>query len=122
MLVMADDYTRTAIASFVAAFIYAVIAKTALGMKYYGQNGRFILFVGTIAVMVYLILTLIRGVSTLSQLGTWATRCRKIGTKTESALDDYYSSPDMGATWKGGFQRTRTSRFYAKQPGYVHRH
>ena len=118
MLVMADDYTRTAIASFIAAFIYAVIAKTALGMEYYGQNGRFILFVGTIAVIVYLIATLIRWVSILSQLGSLGNTLQKISTKTESALDDYYSSPDMGATWKGSLQQP-VRPIYAKQPGYL---
>ena len=117
-LVMADDNTRTAIASFIAAFIYAVIAKTALGMEYYGQNGRFILFVGTIAVLVYLIVTLIRWVFTLSQLGSLGNTLHKISAKTESALDHYYTAPDMGAAWKGSLQQpVRT--IYAKQPGYL---
>ncbi|ATD65984.1 DUF2254 domain-containing protein [Neisseria weixii] len=117
-LVMADDNTRTAIASFIAAFIYAVIAKTALGMEYYGQNGRFILFVGTIAVMVYLIVTLIRWVFTLSQLGSLGNTLQKISTKTESALDHYYISTDMGAAWKGSLQQP-VRPIYAKQPGYL---
>ncbi len=65
-LIMGDDNTRTTISGFIAAFIFTVIAKTALGMEYYGQNGRFILFIGTIAVMAYLIVSLIRWVFTLS--------------------------------------------------------
>lgn len=117
-LVMADDNTRTAIASFIAAFIYAVIAKTALGMEYYGQNGRFILFVGTIAVLVYLIVTLIRWVFTLSQLGSLGNTLHKISAKTESALDHYYTAPDMGAAWKGSLQQP-VRPIYAKQPGYL---
>lgn len=48
-LLMADDGTRTAIAAFLSAFIYAVVAKIALGIGYYGTNGRFILFLGTLA-------------------------------------------------------------------------
>ncbi|QCD51766.1 hypothetical membrane protein (DUF2254 domain) [Campylobacter sp. RM16192] len=58
-LIMADDDTRLTIASFISAFIYAVIARVALGLEYYGQNGRFILFISTATVLVYLIYTLI---------------------------------------------------------------
>lgn len=65
-LVMGDSTTRTAITSFICAFIYAIIAKTALGMAFYAQNGRFILFISTVAVLLYLIITLIRWVYTLS--------------------------------------------------------
>ena len=46
-LVMSDDNTRMAIASFISAFIYAIIARVALGLGYYGQNGRFALFIAT---------------------------------------------------------------------------
>ncbi|WP_416192253.1 DUF2254 domain-containing protein [Neisseria sp. CCUG12390] len=117
-LVMADDTTRTAIASFIAAFIYAVISKTALGMEYYGQNGRFILFIGTIVVLVYLIVTLIRWVFTLSQLGSLGNTLQKIAVRTESALDDYYAAPDMGAAWKGRLKEP-VRPVYAGEPGYL---
>ncbi len=38
-VVMSDDVTHAAIASFLSAFVYAVIAKTALGLGYYGNAG-----------------------------------------------------------------------------------
>lgn len=47
-LMMSDDNTRLAISSFISAFIYAVIAKIALGLGYYGPAGRFVLFISTI--------------------------------------------------------------------------
>lgn len=117
-LVMADDTTRTAVASFIAAFIYAVISKTALGMKYYGQNGRFILFIGTIAVLVYLIVTLIRWVHTLSQLGSLGNTLQKISTQTGRALDAYYAAPEMGAAWQGRLKEP-VRPVYADEPGYL---
>ncbi|MEW9150571.1 DUF2254 family protein [Acinetobacter indicus] len=55
-LMMSDDNTRLAISSFISAFIYAVIAKIALGLEYYGPSGRFVLFISTILVLMYLIL------------------------------------------------------------------
>lgn len=100
-LVMGDDNTRMAIASFISAFIYAVIARTALGMNYYGQNGRFVLFVSTILVLGYLIFTLIRWVRTLSQLGRMGNTLHKIQDAAVASLAAYRCCPNMGATWRG---------------------
>ncbi|MGR3806582.1 DUF2254 domain-containing protein [Pasteurella testudinis] len=96
-LVMGDDNTRVAIASFISAFVYAVIAKTALGIGYYQESGRFILFLGTLAVLAYLIYTLIRWVKTLSQLGRMNNTLNKIEQATANTLKAYRSSPFMGA-------------------------
>ncbi|MDO1510561.1 MULTISPECIES: DUF2254 domain-containing protein [unclassified Neisseria] len=100
-LVMGDDNTRTAIASFISAFIYAIIAKTALGTGFYGQNGRFVLFVSTIVVLVYLIVTLIRWVYTLSQLGRMDNTLNKIQTAAHKALVEFRANPQMGTAWRG---------------------
>ncbi|MDP9499708.1 DUF2254 domain-containing protein [Bisgaard Taxon 45] len=96
-LVMGDSTTRTAITSFICAFIYAIIAKTALGMAFYAQNGRFILFISTVAVLLYLIITLIRWVYTLSQLGRLGNTLEKIEQVTGNALQHYRHSPQMNA-------------------------
>ncbi|WP_234403952.1 DUF2254 domain-containing protein [Neisseria animaloris] len=100
-LVMGDDNTRTAIASFISAFIYAIIAKTALGTGFYGQNGRFVLFVSTVVVLVYLIVTLIRWVYTLSQLGRMDNTLNKIQTAAYQALVEFRANPQMGTAWRG---------------------
>lgn len=96
-LVMGDSTTRTAITSFICAFIYAIIAKTALGMAFYAQNGRFILFISTVAVLLYLIITLIRWVYTLSQLGRLGNTLEKIEQVTGNALRQYRHCPQMNA-------------------------
>ena len=97
-LVMGDDSTRLAIASFIAAFIYSIIAKTALGLSYYGQNGRFILFLCTLLVLAYLIITLILWVKTLTRLGRLDNTLEKIEEATQQALDRFRSSATMGGT------------------------
>lgn len=96
-LVMADDNTRVAIASFISAFIYAVIAKTSLGMGYYHQNGRFMLFIATALVLLYLIVTLIRWVFILSQLGRMGNTIRKIEIQAERTMGRYRAQPLLGA-------------------------
>ncbi|MBE2897983.1 DUF2254 domain-containing protein [Pasteurellaceae bacterium 20609_3] len=116
-LVMGDDNTRVAIASFISAFVYAVIAKTALGIGYYGQPGRFVLFVGTIGVLLYLIYTLINWVKTLSQLGRLNNTLDKIELATEQTLINYRKRPNMGAK---GIDKVRYKHaIYAGFSGYL---
>lgn len=100
-VVMGDDNTRMAIASFISAFIYAIIAKIALGLGYYGQNGRFALFIATIFVLIYLIVTLIRWVHTLSQLGRLENTLDKIHKASEAPLYNFRVQPNLGAAWSG---------------------
>lgn len=96
-LVMGDDGTRTAISSFIAAFIYAIIAKTALGLHYYGSSGRFALFLVTLGVLVYLIVTLIRWVKTLSHLGRLPNTLAKLEAAAQRVIDEHQVSPLLGA-------------------------
>lgn len=96
-LLMADDGTRTAIAAFLSAFIYAVVAKIALGIGYYGANGRFILFLGTLAVLAWLLVTLVRWVRTLSSLGFMNNTLRKVEDVAFDALAAYWRDRSLGA-------------------------
>ncbi|MGC7560369.1 DUF2254 domain-containing protein [Pasteurella sp. PK-2025] len=117
-LVMGDSTTRTAITSFICAFIYAIIAKTALGMAFYEQNGRFILFISTIAVLLYLIITLIRWVYTLSQLGRLGNTLEKIEQVTDKALQQYRTYPQMKAV-SDHLLTDQAKNITAKKSGYL---
>lgn len=117
-LVMGDDNTRVAIASFISAFVYAVIAKTALGIGYYQASGRFILFLGTLAVLVYLIYTLIHWVKTLSQLGRLNNTLNKVEQATAKTLTAYRASPFMGAHALYG-ESALDHAIYAQTSGYL---
>ncbi len=96
-LVIGDTDTHTAIASFISAFIYSIIAKTAVGLGYYGPNGRFILFLSTLLVLGYLIWTLVRWVKTLSRLGRMDNTISKITVAASAAMRRHRLSPRMGA-------------------------
>lgn len=116
-LMMSDDNTRLAIASFISAFIYAVIAKIALALGYYGPSGRFVLFISTVLVLMYLIYTLIRWVQTLSQLGTLSTTIHKIEATAKKTLAAYRHQPNLGAT---GMRPNHAPRFsvHSTRTGY----
>ncbi|QEY27175.1 DUF2254 domain-containing protein [Neisseria zalophi] len=117
-LVMGDDNTRTAITSFLSSFIYAIIARTALGMDFYGQNELFLLFVSTVAVFVYLIVTLIRWVYTLSQLGRMGNTIDKILSATKTSVANYFANPQLGTAWRGACSN-RAKLVKAGYSGYL---
>lgn len=99
-LVMGDNGTRLAISSFIASFIYAIITKSALGISVFGQNGRFLFFISTVAVILYLIVVLIHWVQVISRLGRTGDTIRKIYAKAASVLRAYRSDPNNGANWR----------------------
>ena len=52
-LVTSDGQTQRSLATFVGAFLYAIVAVTAINARYYGEGGRAILFLVSLAVVAY---------------------------------------------------------------------
>ena len=96
-LVMGDEGTRAAIANFLSAFMFSIVAQIALGMRYYGDNGRFILFVSTCLVLAWLMFTLLRWVRTLSSLGRLGNTLKRIEEAALEAMAGHWAEPFMGA-------------------------
>jgi uncharacterized membrane protein len=96
-LVMGDEGTRAAIANFLSAFMFSIVAQIALGMRYYGDNGRFILFVSTCLVLAWLMFTLLRWVRTLSSLGRLGNTLTRIEEVALEAMADHWAEPFMRA-------------------------
>lgn len=96
-VVMADDNAQTAIAAFIAAFIYSVIALMALGLEYYGPVGRFVLLIFTVVVMVNIIIMLIRWIRTLSRLGRMGYTIERVELAATAAMKEHWRDPLLGA-------------------------
>jgi len=96
-LVMGDDGTRAAISNFLSAFMFSIVAQVALGLNYYGDNGRFILFAGTLIVLAWLMLTLLRWVRTLSSLGRLNNTLTRVEAATLDCMTQFWINPFMGA-------------------------
>ncbi|MDO4232510.1 MAG: DUF2254 family protein [Lautropia sp.] len=95
-VVMADDNAQTAIAAFIAAFIYSVIALMALGLEYYGPVGRFVLLIFTVVVMVNIIVMLIRWIRTLSRLGRMGYTIERVELAATAAMQEHWRAPLLG--------------------------
>lgn len=117
-LIVDDKISRRTISSFISAFIYAIIAKIALGLEFFEQNGQFVLFLTTLAVLGYVIFTLIRWIYALSHLGRLGNTIEKIAFSTEKSLRNYRENPSLGTTWQGkpGLQ---AQAIYSEKVGYL---
>lgn len=71
-LVTSDSEVQKALATFVGAFLYAIVAVTAINANYYGQEGRAILFLfslGVVCLVAVRLLTWINRLSSLARVG-----------------------------------------------------
>lgn len=98
VIVMSDQTTQKAISSFLAAFLYAVVAKIALGQGLYGKNGTYVLFIVTLLVLAYLVFTLITWVKTLSTLGRLNDTVKKVETIANTQVKNFWQNPTFNLT------------------------
>lgn len=68
-LLVSDGRGHGALATFVGAFVYAIVGIFALQTGYYGEQGRLIIFFVTLAVLGAVLIALLRWIDELSKLG-----------------------------------------------------
>lgn len=86
-LLIEDKRAQSALATFIGAFLYAVVGLTALNARLYGDAGRVILFGFTILVVALVVITLVRWVEDLSRMGRVGETIDRIEGATRDALD-----------------------------------
>lgn len=95
-LVISDDVSKTALSTFVAAFIFSVIALVAIKTGYYGRAGLFTIFCMTIAILGWVIITFVRWVDKIARLGRLRTTIDRIEQAAESAIERRRRAPYLG--------------------------
>jgi uncharacterized membrane protein len=76
-LILADNTVQFVLSSFVAAFIYGFVSIFALKAFHYGNNGRFILFLGLIGIVSLVLVAFLRWVNYAMRLGRQSTTIEK---------------------------------------------
>lgn len=95
-LVTADDRTQTALSTFVGAFLYAIVAVTAINAQYYGAGGRAILFLTSLAVVGLVAFRLLAWINTLAQLARVGHMIDRVETEARQALCRRAARPFLG--------------------------
>lgn len=68
-LLVEDPTSQNALSTFLGAFLFAIVGIIALSTGFYGQQGRVLLFAGTIALIVVIVVTLLRWIQHIALLG-----------------------------------------------------
>lgn len=95
-LVKQDATTQKALASFLGSFLFSLVGIIALSTGVYTEVGRFVLFIATLTVIVWILLTLLRWIEHLSGLGRVGHTASQVEEKARAALQERISYPALG--------------------------
>lgn len=118
-LVASDRHTLNALASFIGAFIYAIVARVALDMKYYGPAGRFVLLIATLLALTYLIKTLIGWISHVTSLGRMSDVMERLLESAQRSLGAFRQDPCEGAMPLDPTDAPLAPKLYIDDTGYI---
>ncbi|HUS96804.1 MAG TPA: DUF2254 domain-containing protein, partial [Hyphomicrobiaceae bacterium] len=95
-LVIADDVSQVALSSFIGAFIFSIVGFIAVKTGYYGPAGRFALFLMTVVIFAWVIITFVRWVDNIARLGRIGPTVTKVEAATLDAMRLLRSAPALG--------------------------
>jgi uncharacterized membrane protein len=93
-IIMQDRSSQNSLTSFLAAFIYAIVALVAISVVSYGAGGRLLLFVGYAFMVAWVLVAFVRWVDRVSKLGRVGDTLERV----EAACRETFSSADVMGT------------------------
>ncbi len=94
-LIIGDDKSQNALSTFIGAFIYSIVALTALKNGYFKAAGHFTLFVLTAIAFGVVIITFVRWMDSIARLGRIGTTITKVEQATAQALVRRKDAPTL---------------------------
>lgn len=96
-LLIADPTSQNALSIFLGGFVFALVGIIALSTGYYTEQGRTILFFGTLVVIAIIVATLLRWIGHLARFGRMADVIDRVEDAATRTLMDYAENPTLGA-------------------------
>ena len=120
-LVIEDSITQNALGTFIGSFLFSLVGIIALSTGAYGDKGRVLLFVVTLAVIVLIVIALLRWVDHLAQLGRVGETSDRVENATRDALIERLRLPNLGGRRLASADDIprEARRIYPQQIGYV---
>lgn len=118
-LVLADDVSQTALSSFIGAFIFSIVSIVALKTGFYGRGGHFVLFVLTLAIFAWVVLTFVRWVDNIARLGRLGTTINKAEAASLASLKERRLMPFLGGVGKTASTALDGAKIFCDDIGYV---
>ena len=77
-LLIEDKTAQNALSTFLGAFLFGIVGVIALSTDMYGSQGRVILYVGTILLIAWIAVVLLRWIHTLTEFGRVEDAIRRV--------------------------------------------
>ncbi len=119
-LVIADDVSQNALSTFIGAFIFSIVALTAVKNSVFDPAGRFALFALTAIVFGWVIFTFVRWVDRIARLGRLGATVDKVEKAAAAALKQRRDAPTLNGLAISAREPHGTPVFSATV-GYVQR-
>ncbi|RUQ96783.1 DUF2254 domain-containing protein [Labedella endophytica] len=95
-LLIEDRTSQNALSTFVGGFTFSLVGIIALSTGYYGEQGRTILFFGTLVMIAVIVVTLLRWIAHLSTFGRMADVIDRLESAASGTLTTHAESPALG--------------------------
>lgn len=119
-LVMEDSTTQNVLATFVGSFLFSLVGIIALTTGAYGDQGRLVLFIVTIGVIMVIVVTLLRWIDHLSRLGRVTETTQRVEEATIKALREWRLTQNLGGLRLEGDKHTQHNfPIFSSEIGYV---
>jgi uncharacterized membrane protein len=86
LVLMKDRTTQNALATFIGAWIYALVATVILDLPYFGERGQVALFVTTVLLLVLIVVSTLRWIVHLQAAGSLIDTARRLEDEAAEAL------------------------------------
>ena len=96
-IVMSDSAVQSTLAAFLAAFIYAVVAITVLSALNFQPSGRFLLFVGFVFLIGWVLISFLAWVDRISRLGKLGDTIDRVAAAARKAMGNPDNAGVLGA-------------------------
>ncbi len=95
-LLIRDRTSQNALSSFLGSFVFAIVGIAALSTGYYSEQGRIILYFGTVAVMAIVVITLLSWIHHLTNFGRMSNVIDTVEAAATKAALQFARRPYLG--------------------------
>lgn len=119
-LIISDGLSQEALSSFIGAFIFSIVGIIAIKVGYFGIAGRFALFIFTIAIFAWVVLTFVRWVDNIARLGRLGNTIEKVDAATRDAFGHFHRTAPLGGRPVGSIPDGGVD-LYSEELGFIQR-
>ncbi len=117
-LIISDGLSQEALSSFIGAFIFSIVGIIAIKVGYFDVAGRFALFLFTIAIFAWVVLTFVRWVDNIARLGRLGNTIEKVDAATREAFSHFHRTAPLGGRPVGAIPEGGVD-LYSEELGFI---